>query len=268
MPAVYAHDRFGKIVSEQVPGDLHKFIERYYTQFEIGLQGPDIYFFYLFNTPNRIVKYGNHLHHISAMPFFRYAVSVIRKKGRDSREYAYLLGFLCHFTLDSECHPYVSEMIGVTGAQHLEVEEEFEKLLLRMDQEDPFSYPMGNLIPTDEDTVQAILPFYRSDPDSPITRKIIRISLQDMKTIKRFFTAPRSWKYHSINTLMKMTGKYPYLKGLMHQRIDNPCCSVSNDGLMQRFDDAVPIAVRLMGQLDACIRTGSELPERFDRTFE
>ena len=268
MPAVYAHDRFGKIVSGQIHGTLHDLIQTYYTQFEIGLQGPDIFFFYLFNTPNCIVKYGNHLHHISAMPFFRRAVRVIRKKGRDSREYAYLLGFLCHFTLDSECHPYVREMIGVTGAQHLEVEEEFEKLLLRMDQEDPFSYPMGDLIPTDEDTVQAILPFYRTDPDSPITRKIVRVSLQDMKTIKRFFTAPQSWKYHTINTLMKMTGKYPYLKGLMHQRIDNPCCSVSNDGLMQRFDDAVPIAVHLMEQIDTCIRTGSELPERFDRTFE
>lgn len=265
MPAVYAHDRFGRIVSEQIHGTLGELIQRYYPQFQIGLQGPDIFFFYMFNTPNKVVKYGNHLHEISAMPFFQEAVRVIRKKGRDSREYAYLLGFLCHFVLDSECHPYVEEMIEITGAQHLEVEEEFEKMLLRMDQQDPFSYPLGDLIPADEDTVNALYPFYRQD--SPITRKILRISLQDMKTVKRFFTAPQSWKYHTINTLLKVTGKYPYLKGLLHQRKDNPSCALSNEGLMQRFDDAVPVAVSLMEQLDHCIRTGAELPMRLDRTF-
>lgn len=266
MPAVYAHDRFGTIVSQNLQGELRDIVLKYYPQFEIGQQGPDIFFFYLFNTPNHIVKYGNHLHHTSAMPFFRHAVSVIRKKGRDSREYAYLLGFLCHFILDSECHPYVTEMIGVTGAQHLEIEEEFEKMLLRIDGRDPFSYPTADLIPTDEDTVKAIYPFYRQD--SIVTRKIIRVSLQDMKTVKRLFTAPAGWKYNTINTVMKMTGKYPYVKGLMHQRTDNPRCAVSNDGLFQRFDDAVLTALRLLEQFDECIHTGTSLPERLNRSFE
>ena len=45
-------------------------------------------------------------------------------------EYAYLLGFICHFALDSRCHGYINEMVKETGVSHLEIEEEFEKYLL------------------------------------------------------------------------------------------------------------------------------------------
>lgn len=266
MPAIYAHDRFGEKVAERVPGEPGDIIRRYYTQFEIGLQGPDIFFFYRFNTSNPIVGYGQHLHRISALPFFRHAVGIIQEKGRDSREYAYLLGFLCHFILDSECHPYVAEMIEVTGVQHLEIEEEFEKLLLRLDDQDPVGYPLASLIPTDAMTVRAIYPFYCTN--ERITPKIIFQSLKYMKLIKRILTAPGKQKHAVINAVMKLTGKYPYVKGLMNQRIDNPDCAESNAGLLARFDAAVDLAVDMIDRLDESIRTGKPLDLRLDRNFE
>ena len=144
MPAVYAHYRFGAKVSRKLPEDLRKIATTYHPQFTIGLQGPDIFFFYRPYRKNRIARYGNHLHEIPAREFFEHGVRVVKGTGRDSGEYAYLLGFLCHFILDSECHPYVSEMIGETGVQHLEIEEEFEKALLR--KRDPALLP-GDLLP-------------------------------------------------------------------------------------------------------------------------
>ena len=119
MPAIYAHDRFGAKVSELVNGQLKDTIHAHYTQFQIGLQGPDIFFFYRPWSKNKVNQYGTHLHGISAYPFFKHALLVVRKKGRGSKEYAYLMGFICHFILDSECHPYVEKMIGETGVQHL-----------------------------------------------------------------------------------------------------------------------------------------------------
>ena len=112
MPAIYAHDRFGAKVSELVNGQLKDTIHAHYTQFQIGLQGPDIFFFYRPWSKNKVNQYGTHLHGISAYPFFKHALLVVRKKGRGSKEYAYLIGFICHFILDSECHPYVEKMIG------------------------------------------------------------------------------------------------------------------------------------------------------------
>lgn len=263
MPALYAHDRFGAQVSRQMQGDLKEIIQKYYTQYEIGLQGPDIFFFYKPYCSNKVNRYGYHLHEVSAYPFFRHAVKVVREKGRYSREYAYLLGFLCHFVLDSECHPYVEEMIQKTGVQHLEIEEEFEKKLLRMDGRDALAYPVADLVPTDESTAKAIAPFYHK-----VHPRIVRSSLRYLKLVKRLFTAPGVCRQTVINTVMKLSGKYPKMKGLMNQRIDNPRCGESNEGLMQRFDDAVELAVTMINCFDESVKSGKKLPERFDRTFE
>lgn len=264
MPAYYAHHRFGAAVAKKLNKRQKKIIAAHRPQFDIGLQGPDIFFFYRPYTKNRVVKYGNELHHVPAVTFFRHAVRIVRKRGQNSREYAYLLGFLCHFILDSECHPYVNEMVEATGVKHLEIEEEFEKLLLRMDRKDPFSYPLGDLVPLDDGTVQAICPFYPRQIDERVVKK----SLRDLRMVKRLFTTPHKGKHDFINGVMKLSGKnYPYAKGLMNQRVDNPACQQTNEELLRRFDSAVPLAVRLASGLDRSIRTGKELDARLDRTF-
>ena len=186
-------------------------IRKYDAPFQIGLQGPDIFFFFGAHTDNPVVRFGEHLHNVSAAPFFTNALGVIRQKGRMSREYAYLCGFVCHFILDSECHPYVEEMIRETGVQHLEIEEEFEKLLLKEDGKDPIGFPVATLVPTDLATAQAIQPFYPVKPQrfqnggrrEYIPLGIIRQSLFSMKWIKSLLTAPQPWKQNTINRIMK-----------------------------------------------------------------
>lgn len=263
MPAYYAHDRFGRKVLERLEGKQRETILRHRNQYDIGLQGPDLFFFYKPYTKNRVVKYGNGLHAVSAYPFFEHAIAVIRQKGRDSKEYAYLMGFICHFALDSQCHPYVGEMIEKTKVAHLEIEEEFEKKLLRMDGQDPFSFPMADLVPTDQETAEAIVPFYKG-----IDQKTVQRSLEDLKRVKKLFTAPGLIKRGLINGVMKLTGRYGDVKGLMHQRKDNPKCAGSNQGLMKRFDGSVEVAVHLIQNFEKSLQTGEKLDERFDRTFE
>ena len=211
MPALYAHDRFGRKVLEQLDGELFDIISKYYTQFQIGLQGPDIFFFYKAYSSNRVTKYGYQLHFLSAAPFLQHAVDVIHEKGRDSREYAYLLGFLCHFVLDSECHPYVEEMMQKTRVGHLEIEEEFEKMLLRKDGKNPLAYPLCELVPTDNVTAKSIYLFYEHmDPPT------IKTALQYLKFIKWFFTAPGFLHQGAINLAMKLLKKEDSYKGHMY----------------------------------------------------
>ena len=116
-------------------------------------------------------------------------------------------------------------MIEKTGVQHLEIEEEFEKKLLRMNGHDPFSFPIAELIPTDALTAETIHPFYCKGID----HKTVRASLRYMKLIKQFFTAPCPVKYRIIDVLMKLSGKYVSFKGLMHQRTDNLCLLYTSD---------------------------------------
>ena len=238
MPAFYAHERFGKKVWQQTEGDLKEIIRSHYPQFRIGLQGPDIFFFYRLYTNNKVSKYGTDMHAVSAYPFFLRALEIVRRKGRETKEYAYLLGFLCHYILDSESHSYVDEMIRKTGVEHVEIEEEFEKKLLRIDNKDPLAYPIAKLVPTDWNTVEAIAPFHPA-----VDKKQIRNSLFYLKGLKHLFTAPGAVKQTAINSALKLTGKYASLKGIMNQRIDNQKCVESNIGLLRRFDNAVSVAV-------------------------
>lgn len=263
MPAIYAHNRFGAKVSEQMEGELKETVRNHYTQFRIGLQGPDLFFFYKPYCSNEVGRYGSHLHAISAYPFFEHAVSVVKKKGRNSREYAYLIGFICHYILDSECHPYVSEMIEKTGVQHMEIEEEFEKKLLRLDKKDAFKYKLDKLVPTDDLTVEVISPFYKE-----VNEEIVKESLKTLKFIKKLFRAPNAVKRKFLNIALKIVGKYEGYNGLVHQTIDNPNCKESNEGLKERFDNAISIAVKMIYSFDETVKTGHELDKRFDRTFE
>ena len=89
MPAVYAHECFGRAVAAQLDGEVAEVIRKYDAPFQIGLQGPDIFFFFGAHTDNPVVRFGEHLHNVSAAPFFANAPGVIRQKGRMSREYAY-----------------------------------------------------------------------------------------------------------------------------------------------------------------------------------
>ena len=161
MPALYAHDRFGEKVSEKSDGELKNIIFKYYNQYEVGLQGPDILFFYRPYHGNDVAKYGSHLHAVSALPFFEHAAKVVNHYGRDSAQYAYLLGFICHYTLDSECHPYVSEMMEKEHVSHLAIESEFEKYLLKKDKQHPLAYRLDRLITADRETALAIAPFMK-----------------------------------------------------------------------------------------------------------
>ena len=154
----------------------------------------------------------------------------MKKAGRDSPEYAYLMGFLCHFVLDSECHPYVGEMIGKTGVQHMEIEEEFEKFLLRMDRRNPFTYPIAKLVPTDKVTAKAIAKFYQ-----PMDRRTVRGALRWLKFVKKLFTQEKPWKQKGINEIMKAVGKYEQYRGVLHPLMATLVGRVRSGGVVERW---------------------------------
>lgn len=263
MPALYTHDRFGTLVTREARGDLKQIILKYNLQFRTGLQGPDPLFFYRAYGSNRVRRYGTWLHEVSALPFLRHAASIIRKTGRDSKEYAYLLGYICHFVLDSECHPYVALAMEETGAGHLEVESEFEKFLLRSENHDPIRYPLSEMMADDPETAEAMDPFYPS-----ISRKQLHKSLRWYKFVKWLFHAESGPREQITNAVLHLTGKYESLKGLMHARKDITECQESNQILSCLFDNAVELAAELLEDYDAYIQYGRKLPSRFDRNFE
>lgn len=80
------------------------------------------------------------MHKQMADLFFERAKKVIADADDKTMSRAYIYGFICHFALDSECHPYVEKMIQKSGIGHSEIEMEFDRYLLIEDKFDPLTY--------------------------------------------------------------------------------------------------------------------------------
>lgn len=263
MPALYAHNRFGGDVFKQLDNELQVILKKYYTQFRIGMQGPDPFFFYRPIIHTHVSKCAGDMHDEKAKAFFENAVKVIEKRGRNSREYAYILGFICHFALDSECHPYVEQMVEQIGVGHMEIEGEFDKYLLRADGKDALAYPVEKYIPTDDMTVETIYRFFPK-----ISHAEIKESLQTYRLVKKVFTAPSRWKQWVINLLLKIAGVYKKYYGLMHSYDDNPKCEKTNQDMENRYNQAILVATGLIESYDKRVLENEPLWERFERTYD
>ena len=262
MPAIYAHNQFGNKVLQKVDMERRVAILKYLRQFRIGLQGPDYLFFYKPLSKNPISQIGFQIHERPAREFMEHAKKVIKNCGMDSPEYGYIMGFICHFTLDSECHPFVAKEIERTGICHVELESEFEKFMMRKNGEEPLSYPVGKTFPTDKATADCIVKFYEG-----VEPKEAWHALKSMKNYKSFLVSPGKVKYTLLDKGMKLTGHYDELQGHLLKPVDNPKCQETNAGLYERLVNAVPLAEQLMKEFDAYL-DGAELNERFNRNFE
>lgn len=160
MPAVYAHALFGRKVYRRLAGECKDTVRKYKNYYILGLQGPDILFFYRPFYYNKFNKTGIRIHHETFALFIREAKKALKIYGIDSPEGAYVLGFICHYMLDSICHPFVIKEIERTGIDHISIETEFEKLLMFKDGRNPYTYDLRKLLPYEKSMAQHISRLY------------------------------------------------------------------------------------------------------------
>ena len=84
-------------------------------------------FYYHPLTPNAVSRLGNAIHDEPGTAFFERARSVMHTMATPSRR-SYLAGFLCHYMLDSRCHPYID---GHPSLSHHLIETELEDVYKR-----------------------------------------------------------------------------------------------------------------------------------------
>lgn len=111
MPGFTTHYIFGITTYKKLENNYFKnMITRNISAYKLGLQGPDIFFYYL---PGLFKNSGNSLgkimHETRTNSFFENYLSEIESYKDKKLEvaYSYLSGFLCHYCLDTICHPYI-----------------------------------------------------------------------------------------------------------------------------------------------------------------
>ena len=119
MPTTYAHDLFGKRVYRKLSAKLQHLIRSNGNLYRIG-------------------QYGVQMHGRKAREFFEKGMAKVREE-KNPALMAYLLGFGCHYILDSTCHPYVNQVAAEGKISHTLFEKEFDRMLMYETGKDLFS---------------------------------------------------------------------------------------------------------------------------------
>lgn len=263
MPAIYTHYYFGKLVFSKLKGELKEIVKRYPNQFRIGLQGPDPLLYHSPFKSDHINEMGDRIHKERCSKFLKKAISVVRKEGIDSGEYAYLIGFLCHFALDSEVHPYVDEYCEINGVGHVYMETAFDKFVLQKEGKDPMKTDLSKIVPHDRYSAKCMSAFYDC-----LNEKKSLLVLCEMYYERKVLHTPSEWKYNSLETLCKVKPSLDSFWDLVIRKEDDSRCFESNAYLYKKLHESVQLAISLIYSLDDTIQNNVELAKRFNRDFE
>lgn len=263
MPSTYAHYRLGKEVVQRLDPDLRAIAEGHRELYDIGLHGPDILFYYDALHRNPVSKVGFSMHDFPGRDFFGPARDALSgTEDRDAGE-AYLMGFVCHFALDSTCHPYIQEVIDSTGIAHTKIEGEFDRMLLVKDGKDPVRQSLVTHIHPTEENAEVIAEFFPT-----VTPEQVRKALEDMLHYNGLLICPGRLKRWMVVRALRKSGNYDDMIGLVLNREGDPACDPSNRRLTELYDESADLSVELIRSLHEYLTGGTDaLPARFNRTF-
>ena len=175
--------------------------------------------------------------------------------------FSYLLGFLCHFALDSECHSYIEYEIGRSGHRHVAIETALDGALMERDgvdwrKENPAGYIVVSEIAAR--TIARVM---------PAGREQVRQCLTNMKLVNRLLMPGSPLRSALAEGALRLAGKWDILGGLLITALDRPAYAASSDELGYLFEGAVPVALELIDSYCGHIFRGAPLSPRFDRTY-
>lgn len=262
MPTTYTHDLFGKKVYRQLSPEIRKVIRKNGDLFRIGLHGPDILFYDL--TDFSVSSIGVEMHSIPAAAFFLRGMSIVRSRG-DERLLSYLLGFGCHYLLDSVCHPYVDDMAKARVISHTLLEKEFDRTLMIETNKNPYHfYPSDCIVPkiSYARVIRKMFPGLN-------TRDIL-VSLRMMKFLTNAMVYDnRGKRRFLVAFLTRFAGKKKSRAALefFMEKKPVPGSEKPVEELHQYFDQAVEEAPAYVEELFSLSKEELPLSKRWNRTY-
>ena len=137
MPSTYAHYKMGNDIISNLNKEQLRVINSEKKLFQVGLHGPDIFYYFRLMKTNEVNRMGYELHKVSGLDYFKKMQEVYGRNTNKDKHLSYIYGSLCHYILDVECHRYIEEVVKRTYLSHAEIEIEFDKKLMLLDKEDP-----------------------------------------------------------------------------------------------------------------------------------
>lgn len=260
MPASYTHQQFGNQVLNKLENTtIKKIINDNLNLYNIGLQGPDILFFYQPLKKNPVNTLGNQLHQDIARAFFENAMKLLKEQPNE-KSLAYILGFINHFILDSECHGYIDKTMINREIGHFEIEHDLDQRFMILNHES-FNYSTPKHYQINLENAKIIAPFFNLAPAT------ILASLKSFKRFNHLFACRSVLKRSLILTGMKIVNAKSYCGMVMtakpEKRIEE-----NIDILVNLFNQSINIATKEIIEYYYSYQNNTAISKRFNYNYE
>ena len=228
MPSTYAHYRFGVKMLPTLPADVRRSVQRFRRMYDVGLHGPDIFYFYNPFSAKGTGALGIKFHEQNGKTFFSRICRSIRME-RNEAAAACLYGLLCHYVLDSVLHPFILQSAQELGVTHVEIETEFDRYLLARDRRmPPDGGKLSNHLSLTEGECETLAKFY-----PPCTGKTIKRALSNAALCTRLLYTTEGVSRKVTEAGVNMLGKE--LQGMLMTTKPNPKCAHLNEQLYSLY---------------------------------
>lgn len=261
MPGLTAHYIFGQKVLEKYPENIKQIILKNKNLFDIGLLGPDILFYYKPIKRNHVTKCARYLHRLKGKEVFDYALQSLENVENKEAYISYILGFICHFTFDSNAHGYIQKKIKTDKINHHTIEWEFERYIMNKNNITPKRHNRTKWININKKDSEIISTFFKNITPNEIYHSINKIHLYDSlmvsyTPIKRYFVLT------SLH-IIKKTKKKP----MIMEKRPNKKYFDSNLRLEKIMNKSINKCIENTNNLISNLKYNKPLSIEFDKTF-
>lgn len=187
MPDFWTHNLIGEKLLTTLDDRLANKLDNNY--FYLGCQGPDIFFYEKFAVHTNPPNIGELIHNNATTDVFETTFSYIKKHGNE-RLFSYVCGWILHYIVDKNCHPYIDSK----AMDHKMLEADIDTYLIdKYKQENIFDLSNVKMINAIE--VRILTGLYQTiastNFDKIINRRTIDKSLQNLKLFQKLFNSEK-----------------------------------------------------------------------------
>lgn len=260
MPSKYAHYRFGAQLLPKLPPDVQRTVRRFRQLYDMGLHGPDLFFYHNPVLQTNVRKLGSKFHHQTGKQFFEHTCRSIRLNPSEGAM-AYLYGVLAHYALDSLSHPFITRNAEQGKATHTQIEVEFDRYLLELDgKKPPHLQDLSGHMQLTPGQCQTVAGFYPN-----VSAGAVDKCVNNMAAVTRFLVVPKGPRRDMVAKLMSAAGREK--ADLLMPMHPNRDCSELDPSLLRLYEMAMDRYPILLEQIQAHLRGKAPLGADFSIIF-
>lgn len=260
MPGNYAHYRFGAELLKTLPSDVRRTVNRHRGLYDMGLHGPDIFFYYNPGRKNAVGGLGSKFHHQSGKDFFTRVCKRHRLEPSEAAR-AYLYGLLAHYCLDMVCHPFIHKHTDDGEIGHVALETEFDRYLLDLDgKRPPHAQDCSRHMILNDAECAVAAGFYPG-----VTAKQVSRSVRNMANTAKLLAMPPGLPRQALKTGIGLAAR-KFRQHCMTEE-PNPVCAHLDEELETLYGMAFQLYPKLLKQITAYLTCSVPLGSEFDPEF-